>query len=181
MDAKAQKPAALTALKAVRLAPYMPEIACVIARWASAPENAEFFRRVPPLCDWLAPAAIGTLWGTSWVVYEDDTPVGLLTLHSIDRYARSCEVGILVDSKDSSHRRQTVDAVTDQMADYLFNYLNLHKVYLKVLEGREKLVKLLESKGFQQEAVLRDSIFYSGEYRNEYLLSCLKLEYKWHH
>ena len=176
MDNKAPK---LATAKAVRLAPYTPEIAAQIANWAQKPANAEFFRRIPPLCDWLSPEGIRQLWEGSWVVYEDDRAVGLLTMQGLDVYARSCEIGILVDNDSSAHRRVTVDQVTDFMADYLFNYRNLHKVYLKVLEGREKLVKILESKGFSQEALLRDSCFFKGEYRNEYLLSCLKLEYKW--
>jgi len=179
MNVQASKSPAV-ALKLIRLAPYTPEIAPFIVKWAEKPDNAEFFRRVPPLSDWLSTAAITQLWQAAWVIYEDETPVGLLNLHSLDPYSRSCEIGILVDNEASSHRRQTVDAVTDQMADYLFNYKNLHKVYLKVLEGREKLVKILESKGFVSEALLRDSVFFKGEYRNEYLLSCLKLEYKWH-
>jgi RimJ/RimL family protein N-acetyltransferase len=160
------------------MAPVTAHVVPSIVKWAENPSNSEFFRRCPPLMNWLTPEVALALWGSSWVILEDDMPVGLVTMANLEQSSRSCEYGILVDKEASSHPRFTIDTVYHEALEHAFDYCNLHKVYVKILDTREKLAAIAASFGFSQEAVLRDSIFYKGEYRNEILLSCLKLEYR---
>lgn len=173
-----QSSSKLTALKTIRLCPFRVEHAEHIARWAEKDANAEFFRRMPPIQDWLTPDLIKQVYGTAWVIYEDDMPVGLLTAFWHDQASRSVEYGILVDKEESNHKSSTATEIMHQALEYAFHYRNMHKVYVRLLEGREGLKAKLESLGFTTEATLRDSVYFKGEYRNEYYLSCLKLEYK---
>lgn len=159
------------------MVPYTPELNLAIAAWAQKPENAEFFRRYPPQCDWLEPMRMTQTFAGSWAIFEEDTPVGLVTVHSADPYARSCEFGVLIDAASSSHPHQTAHEITNQFCSYAFDYKNLHKIYMKILDSREGLKTRLEAIGFTCESILRDSIYFQGEYRNEFLLSCLKLEF----
>ena len=167
----------LEVLKTVRLSAFRAENSQDIIRWAQKLQNAEFFRRCPPHMDWLDPERVMQLWGNSWIIYEEDTPVGIVILHSIDSYGRACEFGMLVDKESSHHYHKTAHQATNQLADYLFDYRNFHKIYVKILDSRDKLKDRLQRIGFTCEATLRDSIFFNGEYRNEYLMSCLKLEF----
>lgn len=164
-------------MKTVRLVPYTPDINTFIMGWAEKLENTEFFRRFPPKCDWLEASRMAQVFGNTWVLYEEEKPVGLVLLHSFDQFGRSCEFGLLVDFASSEHPHQTAHEATNQVCDYVFNYRNLHKIYMKILDNRDLLKTRLESVGFTHEATLRDSIFFNGEYRNEYLLGCLKLEF----
>jgi len=158
--------------------PYTPDIAEHIALWATKPSNAEYFRRSPPVQDWLRKDFIDQLFAGSWIIYEDDAPVGLLSMHSLDPYARSCEWAILIDKDSSAHSHNTAMEMIHQACEYSFNYKNLHKIYVKLLDHRDNLKLALESVGATLEVTLRDSVYFNGEYRNEYLLSMLKLEYK---
>ena len=160
------------------MAPVTAGVVPSIVQWAENTSNAEFFRRCPPLMNWLTPEAALSLWSTSWVILEDDTPVGLVTMCNLEQSSRSCEYGIMVDKEASSHPRLTIDTVYAEALEHAFDYCNLHKVYVKILDHRQGLQKIAEALGFSQEAVLRDSIFFNGEYRNEVLLSCLKLEFR---
>jgi len=50
--------------------------------------------------------------------------------------------------------------------DYCFNSLNLHKVYLRVVEFNESAVKSYQKAGFKKEGVLKDEVFVGGSYFN---------------
>lgn len=164
--------------KQVRLAPFTSEVIPAIARWAEKKENAEFFRRTPPPQDWLSSLGIQNLWQNVRIIYEDEMPVGMLTVTMHDQYSRAVEYGLLIDKEESSHKSFTALEVMRAACVYAFDYMNVHKIYVKLLDTRTGLKSRLEGLGFTTEALLRDSVFFQGEYRNEYLLSCLKLEYK---
>ena len=96
-----------------------------------------------------------------------------------NQQAQSCSISILVDWADSKERRRIVCSVTEQAADYLYNYLNYNKVSCKLLETRTDIRKCLESYGFQLEATLINSAKYRGVFWNEWLLSCFKETFQW--
>jgi RimJ/RimL family protein N-acetyltransferase len=163
---------------AYRLTPYTPGVEAHIVSWYDKPENAEFFRRCPPICDWLSSASIQTVFSSMWIVYEGERPIGLAGLFSKDVYSRSCEFGLLIDAESCSSRGQAARAVFNQACDYVFNYLNFHKISIKLMPWRDKLAKRIEEHGFTKECDLRDSCYFRGEYHSEMLYSCLKLEFR---
>lgn len=164
--------------KRIRLVPFTEDYVPSIVKWAENPSNSEFFRRCAPLRNWLDPNYALAMWRGTWVIVEDSEAVGILHMSLIDQFARSAEGSILVDKASSAHPHVTAQQAYREFLDYAFDYCNLHKVYVKILDSREQLKAIAEEFGFVCEAILRDSIFYKGEYRNEYLLSCLKLEYR---
>lgn len=174
------KPAKLRVLtnKVYRMAPFERSVAPTILQWYGKPENSEFFRRCPPACDWMTLDGMEKLFQTLWVVYEDGAAVGLAGLFNRDPYSRSVEVGLLIDKETVTDRDQAVRAIFHELCTYCFEYLNCHKVYIKIMPWRDKLAKRAETQGFTKECDLRDSCFFRGEYHSEMLYSCLKLEYK---
>lgn len=161
-----------------RLTPYVSGMETTIVSWYDKKENAEFFRRCPPICDWLSTQGIQATFGALWVIFEEATPIGLAGIFNKDPFSRSCEIGLLVDKDSTTNKTAAVAAVTNLLGDYIFNYLNYHKVYIKLMPWREKLGKKIEAFGFSKECDLRDSCFFRGEYHSEMLYSCLKLEFK---
>lgn len=162
----------------IRLSPFCKGVEVSIVKWYEDPKNAEFFRRCPPICDWMSLGGIEAIFGTLWVAYEEDRPVGLVGLFNKDVYSRTCELGMLIDG--ATDQKDAAKQLMDAFADYAFNYLNLHKIYIKIMPWRDKLAKRMEGQGFSKECDLRDSCYFKGEYHSEMLYSCLKLEYKWH-
>lgn len=162
----------------IRMMPFTDQIAPYILSWASNKENVEFFRRCPPMCNWGTVELIRQLFGNMWVVYEEDQPIGLAGIFALDQYSRSCEFGLLIDKEHCTDRPRACNEICNQVGQYCFNYMNLHKVNVRVLPWRQTLAKYLEAHGFAKECDLRDSCFMNGEYHSEGLYSCLKLEFK---
>lgn len=169
---------AVTDPNTYRLAPYVTGLEATIVAWYEKKENAEFFRRCPPICDWLTPQGVLTVLGTLWLVYENERPIGLAGLFSKDPYSRSCEFGLLIDNEATQSRSEAARSAFNQVCSYVFNYLNFHKISIKLMPWRTKLAKRIEEHGFTKECDLRDSCFFRGEYHSEMLYSCLKLEFK---
>ncbi len=162
----------------IRLSPYCKGMESTIVRWYEKKENAEFFRRCPPLCDWMSVEGLQTLFGSLWVVYENDVAIGLAGLFGKDPFSRSAEFGLLIDSEASTDRGYAARTCFNQVCDYVFNYLNMHKLSIKLMPWRTKLAQRIEEHGFTKECDLRDSCYFRGEYHSEMLYSCLKLEFK---
>lgn len=162
----------------VRMLPYTDNIAPLILAWYEKKSNAEFFRRCPPAQNWGTPDLIRQIFGGMWIVYEDERPIGLTGLFNIDNYSRSCEFGMMVDKDSTEDRPRVCHAVCNQVGSYCFNYMNMHKVLVKIMPWRAGLEKYLQAHGFTKECDLRDSCYMNGEYHSEALYSCLKLEFK---
>lgn len=168
----------LSIAKSVILQPFSTEHASLLMQWASRSSNSEFFRRIPPLMNWATPEATLALWKGSWTILEDGRPVGIGIASFGTQADRSCEVGLMIDADASSQRSLTSALAMRQAFEYCFDYCNVHKITMRVLTTREGLKQNLLKLGCSVEATLRDSIFFQGEYHDEWLLSCLKLEYK---
>lgn len=151
-----------------------------IVEWAEKPANAEFFRRMPPLNTWLEPERALKLWqaAAAHIIFEDNTPVGMIVSGFTDQASRACEIGMLVDKEASTHRHLTFLHIMHDFIKNAFDYYNLHKVFVRVLTHRTEMRKTLESFGSVCEATLRDSVFFNGEYHDEWYISLLKLEYR---
>ena len=84
--------------------------------------------------------------------------------------------GILINP-DEQNKGYATEAIR-LLSNYLFNYLNLHKVYATTSENNSNTIKLLKSLGFHQDGVMRDHHFYNGQYYNQMIFSLISNEYK---
>ena len=102
--------------------------------------------------------------------------LGLVRIDRIDSVNRNCAVGLdLV----AAHRGKGLAAkVYAWLLDYLFHQLNMHMVYLEVLESNERAIRLYERLGFRVDGRLRQRIFRNGTYEDSILMSLLRSEYE---
>ncbi|MCS6095030.1 GNAT family N-acetyltransferase [Shewanella baltica] len=91
--------------------------------------------------------------------------LGAVYLLNIDWLNRNAEFAIWLG--DVANRGQGVGkSATELVLDHAFLDLNLHKVYLTVLDTNEAALRLYKKVGFQVEGTLIDAVFKNGNYRN---------------
>ncbi|HEV2973182.1 MAG TPA: GNAT family protein [Pirellulales bacterium] len=102
--------------------------------------------------------------------------VGLVRIDRIDSINRNCAVGLDLVPQ---HRGKGLSAkVYAWLLDYLFHQLNMHMVYLEVLESNERAIHVYERLGFRVDGRLRQRIFRNGTYEDSILMSLLRSEYE---
>ena len=102
--------------------------------------------------------------------------LGLVRIDRIDSVSRNCAIGLDVVAK---HRGKGLSAkVYAWLLDYLFHQLNMHMVYLEVLESNERAIHVYERLGFRVDGRLRQRIFRNGTYEDSILMSLLRSEYE---
>lgn len=96
---------------------------------------------------------------------KTDTTVGVVYLLSMDWIARSCEFAIMIG--DVNHQGRGLGEYSTRLALlHAFNDLNLHRVYLTLLEDNSRALKLYSKVGFKREGLLRNAVFKNGRYLN---------------
>jgi len=83
-------------------------------------------------------------------VVEDSltgTPVGQVSIYAIDREAGEAEVGRFIAAPGVSGKGLIREAIA-ALVQFAFNELALQRVYLEVLSGNARAIRLYESIGF---------------------------------
>jgi UDP-4-amino-4,6-dideoxy-N-acetyl-beta-L-altrosamine N-acetyltransferase len=104
---------------------------------------------------------------------KDGLIIGVVYLLQIDYQNRNAEFAIFIGNEEEQGKGYGKQAST-MMLKHAFNDLNLHKVYLTVLESNTNAIKLYNKIGFTQNGVLPDEVFKKGKYQNMILMSCIK-------
>ncbi len=104
---------------------------------------------------------------------ETGAVVGLASLTNIDHVHRKGEFHILVGVADARNRGVGT-AATAQMVRHGLCDLNLHRIYLTVLEDNRAAIRVYEKVGFKQEGLLRDGAYKNGRYRTMLLMGILR-------
>jgi diamine N-acetyltransferase len=107
---------------------------------------------------------------------ETNQLIGTVQLTSIHQINKSAEFSIMIGNK-SYWSKGAGKFATDSMIAHGFNNLNLHRIYLTVLEYNTRAIQLYERSGFKREGVLREAIFKNGTYQNLIHMSVLKREF----
>lgn len=146
--------------------------------WAADPEQAEFFRRYPPVSVW--PADVLAWFSQSSIIQnEEGAALGLFSFSNVDNQNRQIEFGLLLD-KDAcaplSRRAVAVEVLAIEL-DYAFNYLGFEKVYSKTLAHRDTIFAGYEQYGFTKEATLRHNIRIGNKYYDEVVYGLLASEW----
>lgn len=101
---------------------------------------------------------------------------GMVRCDQIDWINRSVRVG--ADIAPEFRGKGLGRATYDCLLKYCFDYLNLHRVWLAVLETNKPALNLYKSLGFQDEGCYRQAVFRDGAYCDYLVMSLLKPEYK---
>jgi UDP-4-amino-4,6-dideoxy-N-acetyl-beta-L-altrosamine N-acetyltransferase len=97
--------------------------------------------------------------------------VGLVRMDEIDFVNSSARVGCDVLPE---HRSKGIGTkIMAGVVKYCFNYLNLHRIWLAVLETNKAAIRVYEKVGFQPEGRYREAIYREGQYLDYLLYSMI--------
>lgn len=108
-----------------------------------------------------------------------DRCLGHVGLYKIDHRIRSAEFAILVGDK-RAWGGGIGRACTSFMLKLGFEDLQLHRIYLEVLETNVRARKLYESLGFVHEGTLRHAQWKGGRYLDVHVMAILEDEWRAH-
>jgi RimJ/RimL family protein N-acetyltransferase len=111
------------------------------------------------------------------VAKDSDALIGLAGLHQIDSKDRHADFGLFIGEVSEWGKGYGTEA-TRLMVAYAFDTLNLHRVYLHVLGHHAAAIKSYRNVGFQQEGVLRETLFREGQYHDVIAMAVLVDEWR---
>jgi UDP-4-amino-4,6-dideoxy-N-acetyl-beta-L-altrosamine N-acetyltransferase len=103
----------------------------------------------------------------------DGALVGFVYLNNIDWFARNAEFGILIGER-SRHGKGLAKEALALVADYAFETLNLHKLYLRVVAFNKRALTLYRAFGFAEEGIQRQQAFVRGRYYDVVLMGLIR-------
>ncbi len=108
---------------------------------------------------------------------ENGNHIGNVSLFQIDLRHRNAGLSIFIADNDN-RAKGTGSRAIKLLLDYAFNFLNLHKVFLKMTADDEKVKNFYEKLGFVVEGRLREHEYIDGKYVDKLTLSILKSEFQ---
>ena len=103
--------------------------------------------------------------------------VGNCGFFDLDWVARSVEIGILIGDKMAWNQGYGTEAVR-LLLRHGFLTLNLNRIALKVYEDNKRAIRSYEKAGFVYEGSLRQAVYKHGKYKDVYLMSILRDEWR---
>lgn len=153
-----------------------------LLRWRNDPDVQQWIFQKWPLSmaeqeKWFGSYLENERYKILVVYHENDRRnIGYLRLANIDYQNSSLEIG--GDIGEREYRGKGVGKIMYQKAlGFVFDELNINRVYLHVLEDNEVAIKFYTKMGFQKEGLLRQHIFKNGKFRNIFVMSILREEF----
>lgn len=100
--------------------------------------------------------------------------VGLIRMDEFDWVNRSVRVGC--DVAKELRGKGVGTMIMEMIVQYCFNQLNMHRLWLLVLEPNKVAHHVYKKAGFVEEGRYRQAIFRNGQYHDYILMSLLKAE-----
>jgi UDP-4-amino-4,6-dideoxy-N-acetyl-beta-L-altrosamine N-acetyltransferase len=108
-----------------------------------------------------------------FIIEAEEGPVGSVYIQNINKTHRNGEYGIFIGEPNALGKGYGTDAGR-LILKYAFETLNLHKVYLRVIDNNIRAIKSYEKLGFSVDGVLKDDVCIDGEFRDIVIMSVLK-------
>ena len=103
--------------------------------------------------------------------------IGVVSLTNIDPVHRNGEMHLLIG--DGKARNQGAGtAATIEMLKHAFDDLNLHRVWLTVLDTNAAARRVYDKVGFRVEGTIREGVFKDGRYHDQILMGLLAGEFR---
>ena len=112
-----------------------------------------------------------------YVVCDDDHDfIGIVRMDEIDTTNRSIRIG--ADIVPELRRKGYANRVFALLERYCFDTLNMHRLWLLVLETNQAAQALYQKRGFREEGRLTQALFRDGAYRDYILMYRLEDDYR---
>jgi RimJ/RimL family protein N-acetyltransferase len=153
-------------------------------RWLNDQDVTEFLDIEPPMGMEQEEAWFDSLRNSDTEVFSIETHdgelVGNIGLMKFDWVARKVTIGIVIGEKSHWGSGYGSDAVKTLLR-YLFDELNMNRVYLEVDTANQRAVRCYEKCGFVREGILRQVRWKRGRFKDNYAMSILKDEWNLKH
>lgn len=106
----------------------------------------------------------------------DRVPVGKIRYFNLNLLNRTAEIGYLVNPAEQ--RKGYAREGLILLARFLFEKLDLNKIYAQTGAFNNASVALLRSLNFHQDATLREHHFYNGKVHDDFIFSLLRREFE---
>lgn len=109
------------------------------------------------------------------LINEENARIGLVRMDEIDFINRSIRVG--GDLRSSFRGRGYGQKMMGLIKKYCFNYLNMNRLWLLVLETNEAALHIYKKSGFVLEGAQREAILRNGKHIDYLMMSLLRTEF----
>lgn len=108
---------------------------------------------------------------------KNDKYIGNVYMTDFDEINRSCQSHILIGDKEYWGQGYAKEALLKAI-EYMFNERNINRIQAVILESNKQSLRMHQKCGYKVEGLLRKSVFKSGQYQNQYILSILREDYE---
>lgn len=108
---------------------------------------------------------------------DNEQYIGNVYLTDIDYVNRSAVSHVLIGNKSYWGNGYAAEAYKLLLA-YAFDELGLHRVCAMVLESNIGSLKMHKKCGYNEEGVLRDSVWKNGKFQNQIILSIMETDFR---
>jgi RimJ/RimL family protein N-acetyltransferase len=101
--------------------------------------------------------------------------IGIVRTDEIDMVNRSMRVGgdILPTFQNQGYGQQMFELIKT----FSFDYLNMHRIWLLVMETNERAIHVYRKAGFRDEGRQREAVYRDGRYLDYLMMSMLREEF----
>lgn len=160
----------------------------ILRDWRNNEEFRKFFREYQELnlsnqLGWFKKYVVEDKNTLMFMIEDISTgePVGVCGLCYINWIHRNADLSLYIGKDDiyidTDPSGYSFD-ILNQLFEYGFNRLNMHKVWCEIYSFDQKKHELFNNFGFTQDGVLRDNYFYDGKYQDSHLFSILADEWR---
>lgn len=151
-----------------------------VVRWMNDPEVTRYLLSAPlygpeEMEQWYEQRR-GTDDRVLAMMDDGDELIGYCGISRLEWEERRCNMWLIIGERGAWGQGYGTDAVR-VMLRYLFDEVNLNRVYLTVDEENDRAMRLYERCGFRREGVSRKARFKNGRYRNDVTMAVLKREW----
>lgn len=110
------------------------------------------------------------------IIYDKGTneKAGFVILAGLNNKHGSLELRrIIIDKKGKGLGKETLRLIKK----YCFEILQMHRLWLDVVDDNQKAIYIYASEGFKNEGLLRESVIFNDMYKSLKIMSMLKSEY----
>ena len=115
--------------------------------------------------------------GYTYVVFDDETPIGTCAIMNPDMRNRNAELSIVIGNTNYWSKGYGTQ-IMNKLLEWGFEGLNLERLYLHVFSFNERAIGLYEKMGFVREGTHRSALYRDGKYNDIHLYGLLKNEWK---
>lgn len=160
----------------------------ILRDWRNNEDFRKFFREYKELnlanqYNWFKKYVVEDRNTLMFIIEDRDTEeyLGVCGLCYINWVHRNADLSLYI-GKDNiyidTHKGGYCFDILDQLFEYGFNRLNMHKVWCEIYSFDDKKHELFDNYGLTKDGVLRDNYFYDGKYQNSHLFSILEDEWR---